>query len=332
MTLPKVVFIGTGGTMSSLGKDSLDILDYSANDSRLHASQIVERIPELKNIAELITVNYNNIISSQVYFPEWQDLVMQCHQLANDIPDLAGIVIGHGTSSLEETAWFLNLTLKIDLPVILTGSQRPINALSSDVGMNLVNAVRVAISPVAHGCGVMVLLNDELHAAREVTKTSTTRLQTFQSPVTGPLGHVDGGNVNIYRRPLRRVAPNTEFYIEELETLPRVDISYAYAGSDGKAVDAFVSAGARGIISAGFAPGITTPAETLALNNAAMHGVVIVQSTRAGSGNVYRGKRLREAGLLVADNLNPQKARLLLALALSVTRETDDILRIFSEY
>jgi len=115
MTLPKVVFIGTGGTMSSLGKDSLDILDYSANDSRLHASQIVERIPELKNIAELITVNYNNIISSQVYFPEWQDLVMQCHQLANDIPDLAGIVIGHGTSSLEETAWFLNLTLKIDL-------------------------------------------------------------------------------------------------------------------------------------------------------------------------------------------------------------------------
>jgi L-asparaginase len=241
-------------------------------------------------------------------------------------------VIGHGTATLEETAYFLNLTLKTAIPVVLVGAQRPSSALSSDAGMNLVNAVRVAASPDSHGMGVLVLLNDEIHAAREVTKTSTLRLQTFRTPDFGVLGHADGDEVVFYRHPVRRRAPDTEFDISDIEMLPRVDISYSYAGGDGTAVRAFVAAGARGIVSAGFAPGFTPPGEAEALKDAVDRGIVVVQSTRAGSGRTFRSTRLKANGLLIADNLNPQKARILLTLALTRSQDPDEIMRIFRTY
>ncbi len=198
--------------------------------------------------------------------------------------------------------------------------------------MNLVNAVRVAASPAARGMGVMVLLNDEIHAAREVTKTSTFRMQTFRTHDFGVLGHADGDRVAFYRSPLRRHMPNTEFDITALDALPRVDIVYAYVGSDGTAVRAFVAAGARGIVSAGFAPGSPGPTDSDALAEAVKQGIVVVQSTRAGSGRTFRGKRAKERGFLIADNLNPQKARLLLALALTVTDDPAEITRTFETY
>jgi L-asparaginase len=179
---------------------------------------------------------------------------------------------------------------------------------------------------------VLVVLNDEIHAAREVTKTSTLRLQTFRTPDFGVLGHADGDAVEFYRRPVRRHAPDTEFDISAVDALPRVDISYSYAGGDGAAVRAFIDAGARGIIAAGFAPGFCPPGEIEALTEAAKRGVVIVQSTRAGSGRTFRGTKLREAGFLIADNLNPQKARILLALALTVTSDPEAIVRMFRTY
>ncbi|WP_087720823.1 asparaginase [Salinicola salarius] len=332
MTRPHVALIGTGGTISSLGRDSLDILDYGANNRRLEASQIAVRVPELAQVAEVTVVDYRAIVSPDIDETDWRALVAECLRLQQTHDDLAGIVITHGTATLEETAWCLSLTLPLDIPVIVTGAQRPLSALSSDAGMNLVNAVRAAGSPATRNGGVMVLLNDELHAAREVTKTNTTRLQTFQSPISGPLGHVDGEHVQLYRQGLRRTAPNTEFSLDTIDPLPRVDIAYSYAGSDGAAIRAFVAAGARGIVAAGFAPGFVTGGERAALIEAVDKGVVVVQSTRAGSGNVYRGHRLREAGFLVADNLNPQKARLLLALALGVTHDPAEITRIFAEY
>ena len=247
-------------------------------------------------------------------------------------PDLAGIVIGHGTATMEETAYALNLTLKTPVPVVLTGAQRPASALSSDAGLNLVNAIRVAASPAARGMGVLVVLNDEIQAAREVTKTSTLRMQTFRSPDFGALGHADGDQVAFYRRPLRRAAPDTAFDIRTLPALPRVDIAYAHADADGTAVRAFVAAGARGIISAGFAPGFAAPEQAEALNEAAAQGVIVMQCTRAGSGRVVRTTRLRESGFLVTDNLNPQKARILLALALTLSRDPRDIAQMFAEY
>ncbi len=332
MAKPKVAFIGTGGTIASLGRGPLDLQDYGAIGNVMHADDIVAKWPVVHQVADVIPVRYRNIPSTAIDFTDWKALAELCGQLPNDHPDLAGIVIGHGTATLEETAYFLNLTLKTSVPVVIVGSQRPSSALSSDAGMNLVNAIRVAASPEARGMGVLVLLNDEIHAAREVTKTATLRLQTFRTPDFGVLGHADGDAVVFYRQPLRRRAPDTEFDISAVAAVPRVDISYSYAGADGTAVRAFVAAGARGIVSAGFAPGFSTPDEAEALKDAAAQGIVVVQSTRAGSGRTFQSTRLKAAGMLIADNLNPQKARILLSLALTRTSDSAEIMRIFRTY
>ncbi len=332
MNLPKVAFIGTGGTIASLGRGPLDIQDYAAAGNMMHAEDILAHWPESRLVADVLPVRFRAIPSPAIGFPEWKELVALCRQLEQEHHDLAGIVIGHGTATLEETAYFLNLVLKASIPVVLVGSQRPSSAVSSDAGMNLVNAIRVAASPESRGLGVLVVLNDEIHAAREVTKTSTLRMQTFRTPDFGVLGHADGDAIAYYRRPIRHHAPDTEFDIGGLDALPRVDISYSYAGGDGTATRAFVAAGARGIVAAGFAPGMCAPDEFAALKEAAAKGLTVVQCTRAGSGRTFRGTRLREAGLLIADNLNPQKARLLLAVALTVTQDPEEILRIFRTY
>jgi len=332
MSKPKVAFIGTGGTIASLGRGPLDIQDYGATGNVMHADEILAHWPDTAQVADVIPVRYRNIPSTAIGFPDWKALAALCVQLTADHADLAGIVIGHGTATLEETAYFLNLTVKVSIPVVLVGAQRPSSGLSSDAGMNLVNAIRVAASPEARGMGVLVVLNDEIHAARDVTKTATARLQTFRSRDFGVLGHADGDAVAFHRQPVRRRAPDTEFDVAGLDTLPRVDICYAYAGGDGTAARAFLAAGARGIVSAGFAPGFTSPAEAEALRDAARQGVVVVQSTRAGSGRTFRSTRIREAGFLIADNLTPQKARILLALALARTSSHDEIARMFRTY
>jgi L-asparaginase len=330
--LPKVAFIGTGGTIASLGEGPLDLQDYGATGRILHADELVARVPELALVADVTPVRFRAVASAEIAFPEWQELRAICERLAAEQPDLAGIVIGHGTSTLEETAYFLSLTLKISIPVVFVGAQRPASTLSGDGPMNLLNAVRTAASPQARGMGVLVLLNDEIQAARDVTKTSTLRLQTFRTPDFGVLGQADGDAVVFYRRPVRRTAPDTEFDVATLSALPRVDITYAYAGSDGTAVRAFVAAGTAGIISAGFAPGFAGPGDFAALKQAARDGVVVMQCTRAGSGRTFRGKGLREAGFLITDNLTPQKARILLMLALTVTTDPAEIERIFLTY
>jgi L-asparaginase len=332
MSKPRVAFVGTGGTIASLGAGPLDLQDYAANGRMMHADELLARVPETALVADVIAVPYRNVPSTAIDFADWQALAVLCDRLVAEHADLAGIVIGHGTATLEETAYMLNLTVKVGVPVVVVGAQRPASALSSDAGMNLVNAIRVAACPEARGMGVLVLLNDEIHAAREVSKTATLRLQTFRTPDFGALGHADGDAVAFYRRPLRRCAPDTEFDIRALPALPRVDIAYAYAGGDGTAVRAFAAAGAQGIVSAGFAPGFSPPGDFEALKAAAAQGVTVVQCTRAGSGRTYRNTRLRQAGFLIADNLNPQKARILLALALTVTRDPAEIERIFRTY
>jgi L-asparaginase len=329
---PKVAFIGTGGTIASIGKGPLDLQDYGANGIVMHADELIARWPETALVADVLPVRYRNIPSTAIDFADWKALVLLCDRLIAENADLAGIVIGHGTATLEETGWFLNLTLKVSVPVVLVGAQRPSSALSTDAGLNLVNAIRVAACPEARGMGVLVVLNDEIQAAREVTKTATQRLQTFRSRDFGVLGHADGDAVAFYRRPLRRCYPDTEFDIRALDALPRVDMSYAYAGGDGTAVRAFTTAGAKGIVSAGFAPGFVAPGEFEALKQAVAQGVVVMQSTRAGSGRTFRGTRLANAGFLIADNLLPQKARILLALALTVTLDPERIAHIFRTY
>lgn len=330
--LPKVAFIGTGGTIASLGPTPLTLMDYGGPGRIMQASQIVARFPEVHEVAEIIPVDFKAVASHHITFAEWKALVLECDRLVAEHPDLAGIVIGHGTATMEETAYFLSLTLKVEVPVIMVGSQRPASALSTDAGLNLVNAVRVAASPQARGMGVLLVLNDEISAAREVTKTSITRLQTFRTPDFGVLGHADGDAIAFYRRPVRRAYPGTEFDIRALDTLPRVDIALSYVGADATAVNAFVAAGAKGIVSAGFAPGSPTEAEFNALAEAVKASVTVVQCTRVGSGRLFRGRRMKEVGFLIADNLTPQKARILLTLALTVTRDPMEIEHIFLTY
>ena len=329
---PKVAFIGTGGTIASLGAGPLDLQNYGATGQVMHAEEICARFPEMSLAADVLPVRYRNIPSTSLVPSDWKALAELCHRLASEHDDLAGIVIGHGTATLEETAYALNLTLKMPHPVVLVGAQRPASALSTDAALNLVNAVRVAASPDARGMGVLVVLNDEIQAAREITKTSTLRLQTFRTPDFGVLGHADGDAVAFYRRPLRRCYPNTEFDCNTFDALPRVDISYAYAGADGAEVHAFIAAGAKGIVSAGFAPGFASPGQAEALKEAVARGITVVQSTRAGSGRTFRGKRAADYGFLIADNLNPQKARILLALALSITTDPERIATMFRTY
>jgi L-asparaginase len=329
---PLIAAIGTGGTISSLGRDSTDVLDYPDFGTKQSIEEVIARYPEIARAAEVLPVPFRSVGSTAIGPPEWLELAALIHRLAAEQPAISGFVIAHGTATLEETAYFLHLTLKIDKTVVMVGAQRPASALGSDAGMNLLGAIRTASAATARGLGVLVVLNDEIQSAREATKTSTYRLQTFRSPDFGVLGHIDGDAVQMYRRPARRHAPDTEFEVAKLLGLPRVDIAYAYAGADGTVVDALVAAGARGIVSAGLAPGVTPPLERAALQRARDAGVVVVQSSRAGSGRVALRRYLEEAGMVAGDNLNPQKARVLLMLALTRTEDVGEIRRLFATY
>jgi L-asparaginase len=332
MHKPKIAVIGTGGTISSLADHPLEILNYGANGS-LECDTVIAMFPVLNELADILPVRFKAVPSFSVYYPEWQDLLRLMRDTERDNPDLDGFVIMHGTGSMEETAFFLSLTIETAKPIVITGAQRPPSALSSDAGLNLANAVRAASDPACRHMGVLVLMNDELHAPRDVTKISTLRLNAFQSPDTGPLGFVDGDSITIYRKPMRQRAPAHRFDVSNLETLPRVDILYGYTGSDGIAARAFVDAGAKGVVSAGFAPGYTGDADAAVLSTAVReNGLVVVQASRGGAGRTFESKRAYDNGFIPVDNLNPQKARLLLALALTRTTSPEEIAQFFRLY
>ncbi len=330
MTRRKIAVIGTGGTISSVAASSLDTLDYPEFGRKLTASELLARVGEADLVAEPVPVPFRAVGSTAIGPADWIALRDLVHATAAQDPGIAGFVITHGTATLEETAFFLNLTLAIAHPVVLVGAQRPASALGTDAGANLVAALRVASAPEAVGLGVLVVLNDEIHAARDVVKTSTYRLQTFRSPDFGALGHVDGDGVHILRAPRRQHAPDTVFASAATFDLPRVDIVLSYAGVDGAMVEAAVAAGARGIVSAGLAPGIATPLERLALERAFAAGIVVVQCSRAASGRVGRRRYLREAGIVAGEDFSPQKARILLMLALTRTSDLAEIAAIFA--
>ena len=329
----RVALIGTGGTISSIGRGSLDLWEYMDTSRKAEPDELLERFPEVAEAAEIVPVRFRAVGSTSIGPRDWLALDAAVHDATGREAPLDGVVITHGTATLEETAYFLHLSLKVDATVVVVGSQRPATGLSSDAGLNLLNAVRVAAAPEARGLGVLVLLNDEIQTARDVTKTSTLRLETFRSPDLGMLGYADpDGRIAIYRRPSRHHAPGTEFDVRGRTELPRVDIAASYAGADGSAIRAFVAAGARAIVSASLPPGVTTPAETEALLEARRRGVAIVLSSRAGSGRVLPRTLVRQQGFVVADNLTPQKARVLAMLALTRTDDAPEIQRMFDEY
>ena len=331
-TLPRIAVIGTGGTISSLGAGSLDVLDYPDFGQKLTSEALLDRFAETRLVADPVPITFRQVGSTAIGPKDWLELRALIHQTAREQPDIAGFVIPHGTATLEETGFFLNLTLAIDKPVALVGAQRPASALGSDAGTNLVDALRVAGSSEARGKGVLVVLNNEIHPARDVVKTSTYRVQTFRSFDYGALGHVDGDGVHFYRAPLKAHMPDTPFAGRDFAGLPRVDVIYSYAGADGDLVEAAVKAGARGLVSAGFAPGTPSPAQQAAFLAAAKSGVVVVQCSRAATGRIAPRRRLRETGIVAGEDFSPQKARILLMLMLTETADIARIQQAFQTY
>ena len=329
---PSVAVVGTGGTIASVGGDGLDLVRYIDRKQMLSVDELLSRTPELAQVADVTPITYRALQSPGIGPADWIELVARIHQVVTERPVLDGIVITHGTATLEETAYFLNLALKVEIPVALVGAQRPATAVSGDGPLNLVNAVRTVGSPHARGMGVMIVMNDEIQAAREGAKTSTLRLQTFRTPDFGALGHADADGVVFYRAPLRRHAPDTEFDVLGLDALPRVDIVHAWAGADGTAIRASVEAGARGIVAAGFAPGLVPPAQLEALEEAAGTGVAIAHGSRVGSGRVPALGASHAPGSVTTDNLTPHKARILLMLGLTRTQDPAELQRMFDTY
>src|SRR5574341_898678 len=222
--LPRVALILTGGTIDSLGKDRLDLAWYIEAGKRLNDGELLQQLPELKEIAEVQELPFRRLPSHALVDKDWLDLVRTIHSIFDE--DRAdGIVVTHGTNTIEETAYFLNLTLKTDKPVVRVGSMRPASAISADGYLNLVNAIKIAADPNSKGRGCMLAMNDTIYNGRDVTKTATYRVQAFQGRDVGPLGYADAdGKIVYYHQAVKKHTVDTEFDVRNLQTLPRVDI------------------------------------------------------------------------------------------------------------
>ena len=331
--LPRVALILTGGTIDSVGKDRLDNAWYIETEKRLGDGELLRQVPELNDIAEVQEIPSRRLPSHALVDTDWLDLLRRIHSIfENDQAD--GIVITHGTNTVEETAYFLNLTLKTDKPVVLVGSMRPSSAISADGYLNLFNAVKVAADPESRGRGCLLVMNDTIFSARDVTKNATYRVDAFQSRDLGPLGFADSdGKIVYYHQPLRKHTAATEFDARDLESLPRVDIVLSYVGADGTMIEAAANAGAKGIVSAATGAGRPTPAEDAAFDKVFKEkGTVVCVCSRVASGHIGRSPGLIKRGFVAGDNLQPWKARVLLSLALTRTNDPDAIQRMFDTY
>lgn len=323
--------IEMGGTISAQGLNRLDLKDYTSGI--FQRDHFIDQIPELKEIASLSFTTFSNISSTKITAQHWIELrQIIIDTLAKE--DVDGFVISHGTSTLEETAYFLHLTVPTDKPIVFVGAQRPFTALSSDAPLNLLHAIRVAASDDAIGKGVLVVLHDEISSAREVTKHSTYRLDTFQSNKHGFLGVVDTDyTVQMYRQPLRKHTIHSEFADLDITKLPNVEIVYSYAGASNIVIDAIVNHGDfAGIVAAGTGAGLVSPAELAALQAATERGLFVVRSSRVGSGRVVPIKPYEPYNFISGDDLLPQKARILLMLCLLKYEDVHHIQRIFDTY
>lgn len=333
MTKPVVHVIGTGGSISAVGVDRLDLLDYTYRGKHFTIEEMIGRVPEIAGIADVRAEQAANVSSGELSPANWLQIARRINEVFKTAPETAGAVVTHGTATLEETAYFLNLTVKSEKPVVVTGAMRPMTGLSNDADLNLLDAVRVAATPSAAGRGVLALLNNQIQAARDVTKASTSRLDTFESPELGVLGYADSdGLVVFYRQSLKRHTRDSEFDVSGMDKLPRVDIATAYAGADGIAITAFAKAGASGIISAGLGNGSVPRPFMDALVEVSKSGVPVVIASQSIRGRVMGRKAFVEKGFIVSDTLSPKKARILLMLGLTKTRDAAELQRMFNEY
>jgi L-asparaginase len=326
-TLPRIAVLATGGTIAGQAGDASNTTGYKAGV--VGVDKLLDAVPALGTVARIHAEQVASIDSKDMNLALWTTLATRIDALlAQD--DTDGVVITHGTDTLEETAYLLHLTVKSAKPVVLTAAMRPSSALSADGPLNLLNAVTVAASAGARGQGVLVAFNNQIHSARDVTKTSTYAVDAFRSPEVGVLGFVQDGRVEFQRGVIRPHTAASEFGI--VENWPMVEIVASYAGVSGVVVDALLQAGVTGIVVAGTGNGSMHATITQSLADAAKQGVAVVRSSRVGSGHVMRnGAAADDAlGTLSAGTLNPYKARVLLMLALA--HHATDLQRIFDTY
>jgi L-asparaginase len=335
--VPRVRLVATGGTISN------------RTGERLTAEELVTSMPGIERYAQPEFEQFSNLASSQLTLDQWLSLAKRLNELFATDAGLAGLVVTSGTDTLEELAYFLNLTVRSDKPVAVVGSMRNPSTLGYEGAANLLEGFRVAASPDARGKGVLVVLNDEINAAREVTKTDALRLSTFQSRGYGVLGVVDADRVAFYRNVVKRHTAKSEFDVTSLSALPRVDVILTYQGADGDLIKAAADRGARGIVLATAGAGATSGTQQEGIVYALKKGVFVVTTTRAGGGRIAPPRRNPNAPppppnannpltpeeqrrRIAGEDLLPVKARVLLMLALTRTTDPAEIQRIFSEY
>ena len=329
MIKPNVIILGTGGTIAGKAQSNTEMTGYKAGE--LGIQTLIDAVPEMLEIANVSGEQFCNIGS----FDMTWDIILSLSKkintlLSNDNVD--GVVITHGTDTLEETAYFLNLTIKSKKPVVIIGAMRPATAISADGPVNLLNAVKLAASKEAIGQGVLIAMNDQINSARDATKTNTTHVETFKSFELGYLGYFQNGEPKFYRQSTRKHTYQSEFDIMHVSTLPKVDIIYEYINCNSDLAKAAVNLGANGLVIAALGHGNIHKDMIPGLELISQKGIPVVRSSRVGNGIVSKNYLDDKCGFIAADSLNPQKARILLMLALLKTTEKDEIRRIFSEY
>lgn len=329
MKLPRVYILATGGTISAKGTDNLKTTGYTA--STIGVQSLIDAVPEITRFADISGEQVTNLLSHCLTHDILLKLGRQINELFSS-NQADGIVVTHGTNTLEETAWFLNLVVKSDKPVVVTGAMRPATAISADGPANLLQSVIVAASSAARGQGAMVVFNNEIHAARDVTKTHTCALQTFRSPEFGPIGTVHEGTATFFRSQNRRHTLQSEFDIANLSSFPRVDILFSYLGDDDVQLKSVLAAGAKGIVVAATGNGMISDILRNGLIEAARQGVIVVRSTRCAGGTVTATAQDDENRFVASDTLNPQKARILLMLALAKSASRPEVQNFFATY
>ena len=326
---PKICILTTGGTIAGAAARSDALTGYRAG--ALGADELLAAVPEIADVCAIESEEVSAIDSKDMTEAVWLHLADRIE--AALAAGAAGVVVTHGTDTLEETAYFLHLVVKSEKPVVLTGAMRPATALSADGPLNLLDAVRLAASPEARGQGALVVLNGEIHSARDVQKVHTTAVQAFASPDVGTLGRMEEGTPHFRRRVLTRHTRESEFDLAGVTSLPYVPILYGHAGADARLARAAIESGAAGIVHAGTGNGSIHEALLAMLADAAGKGIPVVRASRTGAGAVrFAESAYADAGFIDADTLPPAKARILLALALLKTKDRDEIRRMFREY
>ncbi len=324
-----IQIIATGGTIAGISKNPSSGSYKSGN---VEIDELLVHIPELKNIANIKTEQLVNIGSQDLDERILLKLAKRVQKAVDD-ENIDGVLILHGSDTLEESAYFLHITVKTKKPIVYTASMRSGSALSSDGEMNIYNALSVAVK-APKKMGVMVVLNDEIHCAREVTKTNTTSLNAFTSPNSGKIGFVNFGEVSFYTRSLRKHTYKSQLSIMDIKKLPRVDIVYSHFEDMGTFIRASVDVGAKAIVYAGFGNGNIFHEALKALHEASKKGIIIARSSRVGSGIVSQKAEIDDEkyGFITTDNLNPQKARVLLMICLAFGLDKKSIAKAFYSY